>query len=177
MFEIKTSVHRRFSCQRRFYYYSLVSAANRLMCRRFVVFFPSRSCLVSASVAVWILLISETLVLGYTVDRSIFRWPMWLAVGASGGFLLAFILMLTSFCSTVCCGRRRRRNLYYAENTKYWKFLPLLRLCACVFLSLSLAWFYFHYNQIKEIQQFWTDEILSSSSIEFTRFAKDQEGK
>ena len=72
--------------------------------------------LVAASVAVWILLIAETLVLGYSVNRSIFNWPMWLAVGASGGYLMAFITMLISFCTTVCRQRKRGKNLYYTSN-------------------------------------------------------------
>ncbi|UJR13462.1 hypothetical protein I4U23_000476 [Adineta vaga] len=60
-----------------------------------------------ASFVVWILLISETLVIGYKVDRSIFRWPMWLAVGATGGYLMAFMTTLIHLCSLAC---RRRKN-------------------------------------------------------------------
>jgi uncharacterized membrane protein len=74
------------------------------------------SLLVFASAAVWILLISETLVLGYKADRSIFNWPMWLAVGATGGYFMAFLTMLISFCATVCRQRKRDKNLYYAGN-------------------------------------------------------------
>jgi hypothetical protein len=72
--------------------------------------------LVFASAAVWILLISETLVLGYKVDRSIFNWPMWLAVGASGGYLMAFITWIISFCKAICNQRRTDKSSYYARN-------------------------------------------------------------
>jgi hypothetical protein len=72
--------------------------------------------LVCTSIAVWILLISETLALGYSVNRSVINWPMWLAIGASGGFLMAFITMLISFCKSACGQRKRDKNLYYASN-------------------------------------------------------------
>jgi hypothetical protein len=72
--------------------------------------------LVCASAAVWILLIAETLVLGYQAQTSIFNWPMWLAVGATGGYLMAFITILGSFCIGVCRQRKRNTNLYYASH-------------------------------------------------------------
>jgi hypothetical protein len=72
--------------------------------------------LVATSAAVWILLIAETLVLGYKADRSIFNWPMWLAVGATGGYFMAFVTMLISFCATVCRQRKRDKSMYYAGN-------------------------------------------------------------
>ncbi|CAF3925820.1 unnamed protein product, partial [Rotaria sp. Silwood1] len=67
------------------------------------------------SVAVWILIISEIAAFGQKVDRLLFRWPMWLAVGASGGFLLAFITMILSFCRGLSC-RRKRANPYRTET-------------------------------------------------------------
>ncbi len=66
--------------------------------------------LVLASCAVWILLITETLVLGYKVERKMFDWPMWLAVGASGGYLMSFITLIFSFCRVVC--KRRKADKY-----------------------------------------------------------------
>ncbi|CAF1312956.1 unnamed protein product [Adineta steineri] len=69
-----------------------------------------------ASFVVWILLISETLTMGYSVNRSIFNWPMWLAVGATGGYLMALLTMLFSFCAVVCHGRKEDRSLNYAAN-------------------------------------------------------------
>jgi hypothetical protein len=41
---------------------------------------------------------------------------MWLAVGATGGYFMAFLTMLISFCATVCRQRKRDKNLYYAGN-------------------------------------------------------------
>ena len=42
---------------------------------------------------------------------------MWLAVGATGGYLMAFITMLLSFCAVVCHRRKGRdKDLYRAEN-------------------------------------------------------------
>lgn len=73
--------------------------------------------LVSASVAVWILLIAETLILRYTVDRSIFNWPMWLAVGASGSYFMSLITMLVSFCKAVC--RQNKRDTFYYATDQY----------------------------------------------------------
>ncbi|CAF1133910.1 unnamed protein product [Rotaria sordida] len=67
------------------------------------------------SIAVWILVISEVLALGQRAERSVFRWPMWLAVGASGGYLMAFITMILSFCSGLIC-RRKRGSKYHAET-------------------------------------------------------------
>ncbi|CAF5142320.1 unnamed protein product, partial [Rotaria sp. Silwood1] len=64
---------------------------------------------------VWILIISEIAAFGQKVDRLLFRWPMWLAVGASGGFLLAFITMILSFCRGLSC-RRKRANPYRTET-------------------------------------------------------------
>jgi hypothetical protein len=54
--------------------------------------------------------------MGYTVNRSIFNWPMWVAVGATGGYLMAFLSMLISFCTITCRRRKRDRSLYYQEN-------------------------------------------------------------
>lgn len=49
---------------------------------------------------------AETLVIGYQVNTTVIRWPLWLAVGASGGFLMAWISSLIHFCVGLC--RRRR---------------------------------------------------------------------
>ncbi|CAF1930951.1 unnamed protein product [Rotaria magnacalcarata] len=68
------------------------------------------------SVAIWILLIAEILSIGQKAETSIFRWPMWLAIGASGGFLMGFISMVLSFCRGLSCRRRRRDELYSPEN-------------------------------------------------------------
>jgi len=76
-----------------FWFYSSVSKlifANLILKIHFIV---------CTSFIVWILLISETLKLGYTVNRNIFSWPMWLAVGATGGYLMSFLTMLFSYCA------------------------------------------------------------------------------
>ena len=59
-------------------------------------------------------MIVETLVLGYKVERSMINWPMWLSVGASGGYLMAFITLLISFCAVVC--KRRKRDRYLSHS-------------------------------------------------------------
>ncbi|CAF2854030.1 unnamed protein product [Rotaria sp. Silwood2] len=68
-----------------------------------------------ASVAVWILIISEILAFSQKVERSTFRWPMWLGIGASGGFLMGFISILISFCKGLSC-TRNRSNAYRGET-------------------------------------------------------------
>ena len=83
-------------------------------CRLFVM----HCRLVCCSFVVWILLISETVRLGNTIDRRMFRWPMWLAVGATGGYLISFLLMSISFCATF---RRRKliKQNYYHQNNQF----------------------------------------------------------
>lgn len=70
-----------------------------------------------ASAAVWIIVISATTYFTSPINSSMFNWPMWLAVGASGGYLMAFFFMLFSFCA-VCCGRRKKtdKNIYRQDN-------------------------------------------------------------
>ena len=72
--------------------------------------------LVCTSIVVWILLIVETLVLGYTVNTSTLHWPLWLAVGASGGYLMSSLTMLISLCAVVRRQRRRDKDLLEARN-------------------------------------------------------------
>jgi uncharacterized membrane protein len=67
--------------------------------------------IVCNSFIVWILIISETLTLGYSVNRSMFGWPMWLAVGATGGYLMTFITLIFS-CFAIC----RRKNKMATHN-------------------------------------------------------------
>ncbi|CAF0759040.1 unnamed protein product [Adineta ricciae] len=67
-----------------------------------------------ASFVVWILEISETLVIGYKVDRSVINWPLWLAVGSTGGYLMAFVTTLIHLCSIMC--RRRDREVLYKQS-------------------------------------------------------------
>jgi len=68
------------------------------------------------SFIVWILLISEMRRLGFNIDRSMFNWPMWLAVGATGGYFMSITSMLISYCAI----RRRQdkveRNYYHPRN-------------------------------------------------------------
>lgn len=71
---------------------------------------------VCTSFIVWILLISETLQLGVAIDRSIFGWPMWLAVGASGGYLMAFLTMILSCCTQLRRETKMRDNYYNPRN-------------------------------------------------------------
>jgi hypothetical protein len=61
-------------------------------------------------------MITETLVLGYSVDRSIFNWPIWLSVGASGGYLMALVTLVSSFCIVVCNRRKRDKHLYMPRD-------------------------------------------------------------
>ncbi|CAM2723565.1 unnamed protein product [Rotaria socialis] len=70
------------------------------------------------SAAVWILLISETLKLGIAIDRYMFGWPMWLAVGATGGYLMSLITMTFSFCAI---SRRKNKILqnYYRPRNQF----------------------------------------------------------
>jgi hypothetical protein len=41
---------------------------------------------------------------------------MWLAIGASGGFLMGFIIMLVSYCKSACGQPKRDKNLYFTSN-------------------------------------------------------------
>jgi UPF0716 family protein affecting phage T7 exclusion len=41
---------------------------------------------------------------------------MWVAVGATGGYLMALLSMLVSFCTGICRRRKTGRNLLYQEN-------------------------------------------------------------
>lgn len=72
--------------------------------------------LVCTSFIVWILLISETLQLGIAIDRSIFGWPMWLGVSASGGYLMAFLTMMFSCCSQLRRESKMKENYYNPRN-------------------------------------------------------------
>ncbi|CAF1201716.1 unnamed protein product [Adineta ricciae] len=57
--------------------------------------------ILGCSISVWILLLSETLGLGTAIDNRLYRWPMWVAILSTMGYLLAFITMFSSFC-TLC---------------------------------------------------------------------------
>lgn len=72
----------------------------------------------SASIVVWVLIIVESARLGQKVDRDIFRWPIWLAVGSTGGYLISFLLILISACRTA---RHRRivKNHYYQHGEHF----------------------------------------------------------
>lgn len=70
----------------------------------------SISYLVCTSLVVWILLISETARLGVSINRFMFEWPMWLAVGASGGYLMSFITIIISYCTIRRRGNKMERD-------------------------------------------------------------------
>lgn len=72
--------------------------------------------IVCTSFIVWILIISETIRLGISVDRSIFQWPMWVAVGATGGYLVSFITMLFSYCAIRRRQSKMDTNYYHPRN-------------------------------------------------------------
>lgn len=72
----------------------------------------------SASIVVWVLIIVESARLGQKVDRDIFRWPIWLAVGSTGAYFISFLLILVSACRTA---RHRRiiKNHYYQHGEHF----------------------------------------------------------
>ncbi|CAF2334980.1 unnamed protein product [Rotaria sp. Silwood2] len=69
-----------------------------------------------SSFVVWILLISETLKLGISVNRDIFSWPMWLAIGATGGYLMSLLTMIFSFCAIKKRKNKIKQNYYRPRN-------------------------------------------------------------
>jgi hypothetical protein len=74
------------------------------------------SSLVCTSFIVWILIISESVRLGVTITSSIFNWPMWLAVGATGGYLMSFITILFSYCAIQRRKSKREQNYSHPRN-------------------------------------------------------------
>jgi hypothetical protein len=56
------------------------------------------------------------LALGISINPDLFNWPMWLAVSATGGYLMAFITMSFSFC--LMCRRENKmgNNFYHSRN-------------------------------------------------------------
>ncbi|CAF0733911.1 unnamed protein product [Rotaria sp. Silwood1] len=69
-----------------------------------------------SSFVVWILLIAETLKLGISIDRHRFSWPMWLAVGATGGYLMSLLTMIFSFCAIYKRKNKINQNYYRPRN-------------------------------------------------------------
>ncbi|CAF0724902.1 unnamed protein product [Rotaria sordida] len=69
-----------------------------------------------SSFVVWILLISEAIKLGISIDRRIFRWPMWLAIGATGSYLVSLITMIFSFCAINRRKNKIEQNYYRPRN-------------------------------------------------------------
>ena len=71
-----------------------------------------------ASLVVWILIIVEAARLSRRFDREIFHWPMWLAVGSTGGYLISLLFILVSVCHTV---RHRRiiKSHYYQHGDHF----------------------------------------------------------
>ncbi|UJR33858.1 hypothetical protein I4U23_021279 [Adineta vaga] len=59
--------------------------------------------ILGCSLSVWILLLSETLGLGTVIDNREYKWPMWIAILSTMGYLFSFTTMFGSFC--VLCRR------------------------------------------------------------------------